>query len=159
MAGERSIRAVRAKRLAALVLGLLALGAGHGPTCACSRIAPRVRAREHAGPGPRPRPRAGAASSHGPSVSAALPEPAAQRRDHRSELPARTTAIYLAAKCSLGRLSGTRRAELAAVLANVQAIAAAGELIPSRLRALFLTLERNRAWWTTEPLLVQRTSA
>jgi hypothetical protein len=39
------------------------------------------------------------------------------------------------------------------VLANVQAIAAAGEFIPSRLPALFLTLERNRSWWTTEPLL------
>ena len=39
------------------------------------------------------------------------------------------------------------------MLANVQAIAAAGEFIPSRLPALFLTLERNRQWWTTEPLL------
>ena len=39
------------------------------------------------------------------------------------------------------------------MLANVQAMAAAGELIPSRLPALFLTLERNRQWWTTEPLL------
>jgi len=62
-------------------------------------------------------------------------------------------ATYLAAKRALGKLSGTRNAELGAVLANVQAIAAAGELIPSRLPALFLTLERNRQWWTSEPLL------
>ncbi len=39
------------------------------------------------------------------------------------------------------------------MLANVQAIAAAGGLSASRLPALFLTLERNRQWWTTEPLL------
>ena len=53
-------------------------------------------------------------------------------------------AIYTAAKRSLGLLSGTRRAELGAVLANVQAIAAAGLLSASRLAAVFLTLERNR---------------
>ena len=60
---------------------------------------------------------------------------------------------YLAAGSSLKKLSGTRRTELGAVLANVQAIAAAGGFIPSRLPALFLTLERNRQWWTTKPLL------
>jgi hypothetical protein len=60
---------------------------------------------------------------------------------------------YSAAVRSYGRLSGTRRAELGAVLANVRAIAAAGGFIPSRLPALFLTLERNRQWWTTEPLI------
>ena len=71
-----------------------------------------------------------------------------------------TEAVYrkdygalVAAKRSLGRLSGTRRAELGAVLSNIQAIAAAGGLSPSRLAPLFLTLERNRDWWTTQPLL------
>ena len=59
---------------------------------------------------------------------------------------------YTAAKRSLGRLSGTRKVELGAVLTNVQAIAAAGEFIASRLPALFLTLERNRTWWTTDPI-------
>ena len=38
-------------------------------------------------------------------------------------------------------------------MANLQAIAASGGFIPSRLPVLFLTLERNRHWWTTEPLL------
>jgi len=63
------------------------------------------------------------------------------------------SSAYGAAQHSLGRLGGTRALELGAVLANVRAIAAAGELTPSRLPALFLTLERNRRWWTTEPLL------
>jgi hypothetical protein len=39
------------------------------------------------------------------------------------------------------------------VISNVQAIAAAGQLSASRLAVTFLTLERNRQWWTTEPLL------
>jgi hypothetical protein len=62
-------------------------------------------------------------------------------------------AAYVSAQRALGRLSGTRRTELGAVLENVRAIAAAGRLTPSRLPALFLTLERNRRWWTTEQLL------
>jgi hypothetical protein len=60
---------------------------------------------------------------------------------------------YVAAKRSVGRLSGTRRTELGGVLANVQAMAASGALSASRLPAVFLTLERNRQWWTREPLL------
>jgi hypothetical protein len=60
---------------------------------------------------------------------------------------------YASAQRSLGRLSGTRASELGAVLANLRAISAAGQLVPSRLPVLFLTLERNRHWWTTEPLL------
>ena len=38
----------------------------------------------------------------------------------------------------------------------MRAIAAAGGFIPSRLPALFLTLERNRTWWTTGSLLASR---
>ncbi|HXC45782.1 MAG TPA: D-glucuronyl C5-epimerase family protein [Solirubrobacteraceae bacterium] len=60
---------------------------------------------------------------------------------------------FSAAKSSLRRLSGTRAAELGAVVANVEAIASANELIPSRLPVVFTTLERNRQWWTTERLL------
>jgi hypothetical protein len=62
-------------------------------------------------------------------------------------------ATYVSAQQALGRLAGTRRSELGAVLENVRAIAAAGGLTPSRLPALFLTLERNRQWWTREQLL------
>jgi hypothetical protein len=50
-------------------------------------------------------------------------------------------------------LRGTRRAELMAVTANVHGIAAAGALTASRLRVLFTTVDRNRQWWTTGPLL------
>ena len=60
---------------------------------------------------------------------------------------------YSAAKTSLRRLSGTRRVELGAVLANVETMAARNLLTASRLPAVFLTLERNRQWWTTERLL------
>jgi hypothetical protein len=59
---------------------------------------------------------------------------------------------FAAAKRSLGRLSGTRREELGAVLANVEAMAAKGQLIVSRLPVLFTTLQRNREWWTTQRL-------
>jgi hypothetical protein len=123
---------VRARRLWALLLALLILGAAASPTDAR---------------GPR-----GRAASHAPSASAALLRlraagaisEAVYRQDY---------GALVAAKRSLRRLSGTRQAELGAVLANVQAIAAAGGLSPSRLGALFLTLERNRDWWTTQPLL------
>jgi D-glucuronyl C5-epimerase-like protein len=50
-------------------------------------------------------------------------------------------------------LNGTRRTELTAVTETLHQIAASGELTASRLPALFLTLNRNRQWWTTGPLL------
>ncbi len=144
---------MRATPLAALVLGTLAAGgagapcalatdpANASPPAAASALAPvHVRVRAHA------------AVAHGPSVTAAmrslLHSAAISEATYRQDYSA-----YLAAKSSLGKLSGTRREELGAVLANVQAMASAGELIPSRLPALFLTLERNRQWWTTGPLL------
>ncbi|HEX8715254.1 MAG TPA: D-glucuronyl C5-epimerase family protein [Solirubrobacteraceae bacterium] len=60
---------------------------------------------------------------------------------------------YAAATRSLARLSGTRREELGAVMANVKAMAAGGYFVASRLPVIFLTLERNRQWWTSEPLV------
>jgi hypothetical protein len=62
-------------------------------------------------------------------------------------------AGYAAALRSLGRVRGTRYRQLAAVITNVQQIAAAGGFTASRLPALFLTLARNRQWWTSGPLL------
>jgi D-glucuronyl C5-epimerase C-terminus len=62
-------------------------------------------------------------------------------------------ATYRAARTSLKRLSGTRRVELGGVLGNVEAMAAKGLFAPSRLPLVFLTLQRNREWWTTRPLL------
>lgn len=128
------MRRVRAKHLWALALGVLSL---------VGLSALPAAAGQH---------RVGHASARGPSVTAALQS--LQRSG--SITPAaykQYGAAYAAAKRSLSRLSGTRRTELGAVLANVQAIAAAGGFIPSRLPALFLTLERNRQWWTSEPLV------
>src|SRR3984957_15193480 len=149
-AGPRSILAVRAKRLATLALGILAVGGlpaspavAHRASAAsgASALAPvHVRRTAHV------------AASHGPTVTAALA--GLLHAATISEASYRQYyAAYVAAKSSLGKLTGTREQELGAVLANVQAIAKAGEFIPSRLPALFLTLERNRQWWTSDPLL------
>ena len=62
-------------------------------------------------------------------------------------------ATYSAARSAAGRLSGTRRSELRAVVRTVEDIARRGQLSLSRLGPLFLTLERNREWWTTGALL------
>jgi hypothetical protein len=56
---------------------------------------------------------------------------------------------YQKARQDLRDLSGTRRSELAAVKSTTESIVARGQLTPSRLEAVFLTLERNRQWWTT----------
>ncbi len=136
---------MRAKRLAALVLGMLAVGGA-------AAIPALAGTSANALPPIRGHVRARSAKRHGPDVTAALrtllSSGAISEATYRQDY-----AAYLSAKRSLGRLSGTRRTELGAVIANVHAIAAAGELTASRLGALFLTLERNRHWWTSEPLL------
>jgi hypothetical protein len=65
----------------------------------------------------------------------------------------RYLGILSGAQASARRLRGSRAVELRAVLANLHAIAVAGNLTVSRLPALFTTLARNRTWWTTGPLL------
>src|SRR3981081_1650250 len=129
VAAERTIRAVRARQLSAILLAGAVLGLPGAPAQARGR-----------------------SSAHVTSVSAALLRlrtagaisDAVYRKDY---------SALLAARRSLGRLRGTRKEELGAVLANIQAIAASGGLTSSRAPALFLTLERNRDWWTTQPLL------
>ncbi len=88
----------------------------------------------------------------GPSVSSALASLKAGGAITAATYSQYTSA-YAAAQRSLKKLTGTRKTELASVLTNVQQIAAAGAFTASRLPALFLTLERNTQWWTTEPLL------
>jgi hypothetical protein len=98
----------------------------------------------------------GAHAASAPSVTSALQS--LQRSGQITPaLYAKYTSAYAAAKRSLGRLSGTRRAELGAVMSNVQAMAASGYFIASRLPVIFLTLENNRKWWTTEALLASGT--
>ena len=60
---------------------------------------------------------------------------------------------FNAALSSERRLRGTRATELESVIENMHNIAVAGKLTPGRLPALFLTLDMNRQWWTTGPLL------
>ena len=60
---------------------------------------------------------------------------------------------FNAALRAVKRLDGTRAAELEAVIQNLHSIATRGLLTRSRLAALFLTLDRNRQWWTAGPLL------
>ena len=62
-------------------------------------------------------------------------------------------AIHRDVKRTIRRLTGARRVELAGVLATVERIAARGSLRASRLYPLFLTLDRNREWWSTQALL------
>ena len=96
-----------------------------------------------------------AGAARGPSVTAALS--ALKSSGALTEVTYRQyTATYSAANSSLKRLSGTRRTELAAVIANTQGMAAAGAFIPTRLPVIFLTLEKNRQWWTTQPLVSSR---
>jgi D-glucuronyl C5-epimerase-like protein len=61
--------------------------------------------------------------------------------------------VYADALRTRARLRGTRRMALSAVLRNLEAIAASGALVFSRLPALFETVERNREWWSRGPLL------
>jgi hypothetical protein len=60
---------------------------------------------------------------------------------------------YDNAKATLEKLHGARRRQLAAVISNTRAIASAGLLTPTRAPLVFLTLQRNRAWWSNGPLL------
>jgi hypothetical protein len=101
-----------------------------------------------------------------PTISGRLSRTRAVNRTVRSELArlwrarAISTSAYRsyrggfnAALAAVTRLRGTRAAELEAVIENLHGIAVRGLLTPSRLPALFLTLSRNRQWWTTGPLL------
>ncbi len=62
-------------------------------------------------------------------------------------------AAYDDAKRRLKKLNGARKVELGAVVATLEDVAARGQLTPSRLAPMFLTLSRNVEWWTKGPLL------
>ncbi len=66
---------------------------------------------------------------------------------------AQYSASLNAALGAESKLSGTRRTELTAVTETLHQIAASKQMTPSRLPALFATLDANRQWWTTGPLL------
>ena len=54
------------------------------------------------------------------------------------------------------RLSGTRRAELGAVISMAERLARGRILTASRLEPVFLAIRRNRKFWTTRPLPAPR---
>jgi hypothetical protein len=153
----RAVRVLhlRAPALLALIAALSVSLVGGVASAQATGKPIEARSPSALGPAHVPAARARIAASHGPTVTAALASlqrsgaitPAIYQKDY---------SAYLAATSSLKKLSGTRHNELGAVVANVQAIAAAGGFIPSRLPALFLTLERNRAWWTSGSLLASR---
>src|SRR5918992_1954654 len=62
-------------------------------------------------------------------------------------------AIHRDVKRTIRRLDGARKLELAGALATVKRMAARGALRASRLAPLFLTLQRNREWWSAQALL------
>ncbi len=96
-------------------------------------------------------PRSLAAPSRGPTVYGTL-QSLKSSGALSAEAYGEDSSTYTEALSAVKHLSGTRRAELESVVANVQQIAASGQLIPSRLPALMLTLERNVQWWSHEPL-------
>jgi hypothetical protein len=59
-------------------------------------------------------------------------------------------ASMRAALASLKQLRGTPARELGAVIQNLRAMAASRTLTSGRLPALFMTLDRNRQWWTSQ---------
>jgi hypothetical protein len=121
----------------------------HGRVRARSPLAAAASA---SAPAPAAAPQAGAAAKAGltfPQALAAL----ATKRELSGTLAAADRAGWIAARISYKQLSGTRRTELGAVLDTLTAIAHAGELTPSRLPELVLTLARNRQWWSSGPLL------
>jgi D-glucuronyl C5-epimerase C-terminus len=63
-------------------------------------------------------------------------------------------AIHADVKRRIRTLTGARRAQLAGALATVDGMAARGHLQAPRLYPLFLTLQRNAEWWSSQPLLV-----
>ncbi len=66
-------------------------------------------------------------------------------------------ATYSDARARVKKLSGARRLELAGVLRDLDDMAARGQFSPTRLPALFLTLQRNDEYWTTRPLIANGT--
>ena len=90
-------------------------------------------------------------------ASAAAPDPvlaALQRAEAAGALPAPQGALYrqvlARARSVRAGLRGVRRREMAAVLTITGQIAKRGDLVPARMPAVFLTLERNAEWWVVE---------
>ena len=65
-------------------------------------------------------------------------------------------ALTAARRARDGMAAGARRSELAAVIATVEGIERRGGLIPSRVSALVMTLQRNTQFWLRSPFPASR---
>jgi D-glucuronyl C5-epimerase C-terminus len=111
------------------------------------RLGPQPSVRSAAAPAPRAR----AAAARRKTVIGELKRLlAAGALDEPTYLARR--AAYEDTKRVARKLSGRRGVELRAVVSTLEGVAARGSLTPSRLGPLWMTLERNRQWWTTAPL-------
>jgi hypothetical protein len=178
--GERTIGSVRRPQVLLLATALVLLPApGAAPVAGASPAAAPAagdllvlgrdgRVRAHRDPVP-------AAARVAAPRSAAAPAPARTRRPTRAASRTRTVPAVLGALLRAGavdpadhaswrriwrrsgatlkRLRGTRHAQLRAVRANVATLARTRRLTAPRAPQAFLTLERNRAWWASGPLL------
>jgi D-glucuronyl C5-epimerase C-terminus len=111
-------------------------------------------------PTPAPAPQQGAVAAKGalrPHMADLTVRTVLTRLIHKQAISATNYQRYLnsfnSALNAMRRLRGTPATELGAVITNLHNIAAAGLLTPSRLPVLFMTLDRNRRWWTTGHLL------
>jgi hypothetical protein len=117
------------------------------------------------GPAPVPAAQATAGVAHGFAARAAASD-AEPRRTVLGELARMLAAteidqpaydgyrlVYTDALRMRSKLRGARRAALSAVLRDAEDIAASGQLVATRLPALFETVQRNREWWARGPLL------
>src|SRR4051794_14309074 len=87
-----------------------------------------------------------------PTVAGELKRLAAQGQLTPEDAAAKR-AIYDDAKAIERKLTGTRKAELGGVIGDLDGMAARGSFSePSRLPALFDTLQRNREYWASQPL-------
>lgn len=103
-----------------------------------------------ASPGVRAKPKA--APAEGRPTRDALDALLASGQIDQSAYDARTATIKRALR-AYRKLTGTRRIELAAAIANADSIASSKQLTPARLEPVFLTLARNTEWWTNGTLL------
>lgn len=62
-------------------------------------------------------------------------------------------ATYTDARARVKRLTGARKVQLGGVITDLEGMAARKQFTASRLPSLFLTLQRNVEWWTTQRLL------
>lgn len=157
-----SLRAILASRwhLATPIATVLvcALLGGAGTCTAQAQIAP---ARAHGlseqlaplrGGHAARRARTAEARAAAPAVLAAITRLRQSGAIPQSEA-SRYRSTYLEAQSTLAHLSGTRHTELAAVLQNALQMEIAGQMTASRMPEIFLTIQRNREWWSKDSLL------